>query len=615
MLSIKSVNGCSGLDLHKPLVSSGDHAERFTTIVSILAHRGLHHANQPAYSFLNSDLQVHQHLSYGMLWSKASHIARQLIALQEQGQPVLLVFDAGLEFVAAYMACLVAGMVAVPVCSPRHSGTTHKLRAIAQDCHACVLLSSVDLLRWMRQQATVDDVITHCQLIEVDLDQTTADDSPQEPYVSDMAYRPDTLAMLQYTSGSTGLPKGVMLRHAQLMANLEAIRSVMRPRSGDCGVIWLPAHHDMGLIGGILQPLFSGLHFYLMAPSAFLQRPVRWLQAISLYKASITAAPDFAFQLCTDRVSEEIVAALDLSSLEVVFNGAEPIRAETLLRFEDKFSSAGFKSSAWLPCYGLAEATLMVSGLKRGSGRVIKHVSKDALAVGAMCQVCPTQNDAITLTSVGSPAGANAVKIVDPLTLSACMEGQVGEVWVSGQTVAAGYWQQQEQTAQTFVVDSAPSMGNCNLSGDAIWLRTGDLGTLYDKQLWITGRLKDLIIIRGQNHYPQDIESTVNQLIVKSGGRCSVAFAAVIDGQESLVVVAEVHRHTPSHTLAVLELEVRAAVSKQHQLMLHELFFVARGTLPKTTSGKLQRQLTRAQWHNQQLVNIRFVHRVVSNRL
>jgi acyl-CoA synthetase (AMP-forming)/AMP-acid ligase II len=350
------------------------------------------------------------------------------------------------------------------------------------------------------------------------------------------------------------------------------------------GVIWLPPYHDMGLIGGLLQPIYSGFPVHLMSPVTFLQRPIRWLEAISKHRGTISAAPNFAYELCVKRIRPEQLAALDLSSWQVAANGAEPIRADTLRQFSETFATAGFDARAFFPCFGMAETTLYVTGAPLFTGVHTMQASREALAIGAVTSSAANA-DSIELVSSGRPDEEVEVRIVNPQSEQECEAGEVGEIWVSGETVAAGYWERPQETADTF---------QARLPGsDRTWLRTGDLGSLVDGELYVTGRIKDLIIIRGQNHYPHDIEATVCGLHPALRPQGAAAFSITTADGEQLGLVLEVERSHAGSDLAPVEAIVRDAVSRQHQLQIDRLAFVRHGSIPKTSSGKIQRYLTR----------------------
>jgi acyl-CoA synthetase (AMP-forming)/AMP-acid ligase II len=570
----------------------------FNTLVDVLCHRAQTQDDKSAFTFLNSELEPVQHLSFKTLRQQAARYAQALIeagALNDGAQArALLVFSPGLDFVAAFFGCLMAGVVAIPVTAPRKNASWERLALVVSDSSAGFVLGEKEIFDDLDRRGA--GCLTSLSWITPE---HAADVDPAVFYGP--VVKPGNLAMLQYTSGSTGQPRGVMLSHRQLMANSRAIAHAVNPTVSDIGMIWLPPHHDMGLIGGILQPVYVGIHCYLMSPSAFLQRPVRWLEAVSRYRATITAAPNFAYDLCVRRVSDEQLAQIDLSSVKVLLNGAEPIHAPTLAEFSRKFVKCGFAAEALMPCYGLAEATLLVSSRLRGQGLRQQAFSRSGLSVGAMMPAKENDPAVQLLVSAGRVDPDIDLLIVDPLSRVPCISGQVGEIWLRGETVGLGYWNNESATRETFAAMLGKSWHSTAADDNRPWLRTGDLGALHDQELWVTGRVKDVIIIRGQNHYPQDIENTVLQAHEALWQSMAVAFSVQLEDAEGLVVVVEVHRHVPPALLNDIENKVRAAVSLHHQLTLHRITFVRQASLPKTTSGKVQRRLTRSCWHHDTL--------------
>ncbi|MEO1593250.1 MAG: AMP-binding protein, partial [Cyanobacteria bacterium J06632_22] len=399
----------------------------------------------------------------------------------------------------------------------------------------------------------------------------------------------DTLALLQYTSGSTGYPKGVMVSHANLMQNLATIHQRFGHNSDSRGVIWLPPHHDMGLIGGILQPVYSGFPVTLMSPELFLRQPICWLRAISEFRATTSGGPNFAYEYCRQRTTPEQRKGLDLSSWQVAFTGAEPVRIGTLSKFSQTFSEHGFSPEAFYPCYGLAESTLFVAGGEKHQPPVVRNLDQTALGQGRA--VAEAGGEAARMVSCGQPA--ETVKIVDSKTGQFCEDGRVGEIWLSGPSVAQGYWQNRAATKETFQASLE--------DGSGPYLRTGDLGFYDGQQLYVTGRLKDLIIIRGQNHYPQDIEQTVAESHPDLRP-IGAALGFEQDGEERLVIFQEVERRAlRSLDSALIFAAIRAAVSRHHGLQIHALWLLKPGQIPQTTSGKVQRYACRTAFEQSSL--------------
>ncbi len=402
----------------------------------------------------------------------------------------------------------------------------------------------------------------------------------------------ESLAFLQYTSGATGNPKGVVVTHGNLLHNLALICKCFGHTADSKGVIWLPPHHDMGLIGGILQFIYSGLPVILMSPLDFVQKPIRWLQAISHYKATTSGGPNFAYDLCVNKIKPEQLASLDLSSWEVAFNGAEPVRAQTLERFAETFANCGFRKQAFYPCYGMAETTLFISGGLKAEPPIIRFVQETELLQNRVVSGDKLSVDYKEIVSCGRNLSGQKIMIVNPESLIKYGDGEVGEIWVSEESVTQGYWQKPEQTQQTFHAHLADT-------GEESFLRTGDLGFLQDGELFVTGRIKDLIIIRGQNHYPQDIESTVQKCHPALRPDCGAAFSVEIKGEERLVIVQEVERNY-LRKLDVQEVvgNVTQAVTAEHELQVYTTVLVKTGSIPKTSSGKIQRYACRTAFLN-----------------
>jgi amino acid adenylation domain-containing protein len=537
-------------------------------LVGLLRHCAQARGDQVIYRFL-ADGERPRPLTCGELDRRARTVGR---LLQEQGlagQRVLLVYPPGLDYLAAFFGCLYAGAVAVPVYPPRPNRPMPRLLAVQASAAATVALTCADVLARCERHLPPAEELRW--LVTDDLDGSLAeqwrDDGPGE------------LAFLQYTSGSTAAPKGVMLTHANLLANLELIRRAFALTPEDRGVFWLPPYHDMGLIGGILSPLYVGFPATLMAPVAFLQRPARWLRAISRERATVSGAPNFAYDLCVDKVAAAERDELDLASWQVAFNGAEPVRAETLERFVETFGPRGFRREAFFPCYGLAESTLLVSGGGRGqgargrgfdAGELERHRASPAAA----------GTPARTLVSCGAGPDGLEVRVVRPETATPCVDGEVGEIWVRGASVARGYWALAE-TERCFAARLA--------GGEGPYLRTGDLGFAQGGELFVTGRSKDLVILRGRNHYPQDLEATASASHPALAPGGAAAFAVDVDGEERLVVVAEVRREERKADPRPILDALRRALADEHEVALHAAVLIRPLSLPKTSSGKVRR--------------------------
>jgi amino acid adenylation domain-containing protein len=519
-------------------------------------------------------------------------VAAELQKQSAVGERALLLDASEADYIVTFFGCLCAGVIAVPIYAPRvNKKGNARVESVVADAQPSVVLTA-----GAGSQA-VRDAITAAAGEHVKWIDTNALSVDDDPLWTPPDVKGTDIAFLQYTSGSTAAPKGVMVSHTNILDNERMIQNAFDTKPDSVIVGWLPLFHDMGLIGNVLQPLYAGVPCILMSPVAFLQRPLRWLAAIDRYRATTSGGPNFAYDLCVRRSTPEERAALDLSSWTVAFNGAEPVRQTTLARFAEAFAPSGFRRQAFVPCYGLAEATLFVSGHKNGSSPTAIRVDEELFARDRVVEADDV--DARSLVVCGPPAEGQRVAIVNPETCSLTAPDGVGEIWVAGASVAQGYWDDEEKTAATF-------KAYLNKTGEGPFLRTGDLGFLRDGQLFVTGRLKDLIIIRGLNHYPQDIETTVESSHpdLQPGG-CA-AFSLEANGEERLAVVVEVSPRasrklrglgagaSSSPEVAAIIEAVRAAVAERHQLQAYTVALLSAGALPKTPSGKVQRRLCHA---------------------
>ena len=514
-------------------------------------------------------------LTYAEFARRVHALAARLQQRFAPGDRALVLQDNDEHYAVSMLACFHCGVVAVPVFPPESQRPQHlaRLQGIARDCGAACVLTTQPWEALVRTGFPGLEVIAG-DAVDLALAQAWQLHEPAD----------DDLAFLQYTSGSTGDPKGVMVTHGNLVANERAIQEGMEVGPADCFVTWAPLFHDMGLIGGLLQPLYSGATLVLVSPRYFLERPARWLELVSRYRGTVSGGPDFAYRLCVERVSDAQAAGLDLSCWRVAYSGAEPVRADTMAAFAERFAAQGFDAGAVHACYGLAEATLYVTGVRPGSGLWARDFSAQALAVGAATP-CGA-GDGTLLVGCGSPASGHAVQIMDVASLAPADAGCVGEIWAGGPSVAAGYWGKPEATAATFVEH-----------GGRRWLRTGDLGFVHGGQLVVTGRTKDLIILRGHNVYPQDVERTIEAGVeAVRKGRVAV-FAVQGPRGEGIGAAVEVSRGMQKRVppRALVE-ALSAAVSEAVGEPLSAVLLLQPGTLPKTTSGKLQRSACRAAW-------------------
>ncbi len=538
------------------------------TFAGVLRARAAERPEQVAFTYLADGESEGGRLTYAGLDRAASAIAGALRELVPAGERALLLYPPGLDFIAAFFGCLYAGVVVVPAYPPRPNDRSQsRLRAIARDARPLAALTTADILATAGSPRGLLGVAP--ELAAVRWIPTDLLDSSRPPATPLREPDPETVAFLQYTSGSTADPKGVMVTHANLLHNERMIGEAFGMDEDSVVVGWLPLYHDMGLIGNVLQPLYAGARCVLMPPVAFLQRPMRWLEAISHWRATTSGGPNFAYELCLRKASPEALAGVDLTSWRVAFNGAEPVRAATLERFAETFAPCGFRPEAFYPCYGLAEATLFVSGGVRGRRPRISSVAAPRRDV-----------------SCGRAWMGQRLAIADPETGLELPPGSVGEIWLSGPSVARGYWGNEEATERDFNAWLLTPDG----PGGGPFLRTGDLGFLTDGELYVTGRLKDLVILRGRNHYPQDLELTAeaSHPDLRSGG--GAAFSVEIEGEERLVIVHEVERRRRDGFEEIAE-AVRRAIAAEHEVQVHEVVLIRQGGLPKTSSGKVQRRL------------------------
>ncbi|QLG92339.1 non-ribosomal peptide synthetase [Pseudomonas yamanorum] len=541
------------------------------TLVQSLQCRAAQTPDQVALRFLAENSEHSVVLSYRDLDLRARTIAGALQASAELGDRAVLLFPSGPDYVAAFFGCLYAGVIAVPAYPPESTRRHHqeRLLSIIADAEPRLLLTSTGLRDSLAQ------INEAPPLLCVDALSVQSAEGWVAPDLQD-----DDIAFLQYTSGSTALPKGVQVTHGNLVANELLIRRGfgIDLNPDDVIVSWLPLYHDMGLIGGLLQPIFSGVPCVLMSPAYFLGRPLRWLEAISEYGGTISGGPDFAYRLCSERVSESALERLDLSNWRVAYSGSEPIRLDTLERFAEKFSACGFTPNNFFASYGLAEATLFVAGGTRGQGIPALRLDEQALAANRA-----ELGQGSAIMSCGTSQPEHAVLIADPHTLGTLADNAVGEIWATGPSIAHGYWRNPEATAKTFVQHEGRT-----------WLRTGDLGFVRDGEVFITGRLKDLLIVRGHNLYPQDIEQTVEREVeVVRKGRVA-AFAVNDQGLEGIGIAAEISRSVqkilPPEALIKA---IRQAVAEAYQEAPCVVVLLNPGALPKTSSGKVQRSACR----------------------
>lgn len=550
--------------------------------------------DEVAYRFLADAENESRSITYGELELRAVSVARAIISVTDPGDRVLLLFAPGLEFIEAFLACTLAGVIAVPVAPPRPERPLQAqtlIASIARSCHPRLILTGGEYAAMIH--ASVSEIPELARIPWMNADEIA---SSSQTALREGA-RAEDVALLQFTSGATGDPKGVMVTHANLLHNERMLQTAWghwAETEYAAGACWLPPYHDMGLIGGVLYAVWLGFPGVIIPPLGILQRPSRWLSAISRYRADLSGGPNFIFDTCSRRIRSDEYAGLDLSAWRCAPVGAEPVRADTLREFARTFEPYGFRPEAFFPCYGLAEATLLVTGSGAGTPPVIRTFTGDFGHGDSVRRAASADFGSHELVSCGHAWLDQQLEIVDAGG-DVLPAGSVGEIWVSGPSVAAGYWGQPEATTEIFEARTSARPGSQ-------YLRTGDLGFVDEGELFVVGRLKDLIIIHGKNFHPQDIESAVQSAHPGLKPDCGAAFGVDVGGEEHLVVVQEIDRQTRPIDVGQLAWEIRKIVSRRFELRLHDVVFARNGTLPKTTSGKIRRGECRRRYLNQELI-------------
>lgn len=562
------------------------------TLIDMLRSRVSSTPVQNAYTYLRDGETDELSVDYRELDRRARRVAAWLQSYGAAGERALLLYPPGLDYLAAFFGCLYAGVIAVPAYPPQRERGLPRVLSILADSQAAYALTTTSV------HQAIDRISPRTRGLEQLAGLRWLNTDTEAPGAEHYWYPPDintdTLAFLQYTSGSTGRPKGVKVSHGNLLHNQRMIQEAFGHTEQDRIVGWLPLYHDMGLIGNVIQPLFLGVPCVLMSPIHFLQKPVRWLSAIARYRATTSGGPNFAYDLCVRQVTASQRASLDLSTWMLAFNGAEPVRAGTIEQFARTFAESGFRRDAFYPCYGLAEATLLVTGGTSAGPPLMREIDQSGLDLHPGIASVETPPRTQVLVSSGTVRLDQRIRIVHPESRIACPDSQVGEIWINGPSVAQGYWGQEEATRDTFLASLADI-------GEGPFLRTGDLGFLCEGELFVTGRLKDLIIIRGRNHYPHDIERTVEEShsALRPGG--GAAFSVVEEDEERLVVVQEVELRARNLDYDAIMEDICRAVARQHEVHASTVVLIRAGSLPKTSSGKVQRSLCRTRFLEQTL--------------
>ena len=554
------------------------------TLCDVLRWRAEHQPDQTAYVFLRDGGSSEAVLTYRDLDERARATAGYLQAQLPAGERLLLMYPPGLEFVQSFWGALYAGLIAVPVPPPeafRVKSGTSRVQGIIQDAGAAGALTTTTILNSLQSDNHLPEA-GRWMVIEDTASALASDWRPTNPSASAVAY-------LQYTSGSTAAPKGVMVSHENMTAQSRCITEAGSYDAGSVTLSWMPHFHDYGLVKGIIQPAWIGRPAYLMSPLTFLKRPLRWLEAIQRYGITHSGAPNFAYRRCVETIAPEDRAKLDLSGWQVASCGAEPIAPDTAARFLEAFGPVGFRREAFYPAYGMAEYTLLISLKRQGVPPTIQALDAAALQQGVVARLESGAAPVRNVVGCGVPVGDTEVVVAHPETLSRCAAQQVGEIWLKGASTTQGYWNRPEETARTFGATLRDT-------GEGPFLRTGDLGFVQDGEVFVTGRLKDLLIVRGRNHYPQDLERTVESCDASFRAGGTAAFSVEDAGEEVVVVVQELERQAVPHAIDDLATAIRRAMSEQHDLHVSAIVFIKAGSLPKTSSGKVQRRACREQY-------------------
>ena len=552
------------------------------TLGDALARATRRHGDKTAFTYSRDGEEESARITYRQLDHRARAIGSALRHRDTAAGRALVLCPSGLDFIAAIFGCFYAGTVAIPLHPPVHTRLMSRVTSIMADAQTDFVLTTAAVQSELKP--VIDEMPGGALLQWCAVDADVAYDDTAEPVFPEIAS--DATAFVQYTSGSTGTPKGVQLTHANLLANLEDMHRLVK---GDEVRLasWLPLHHDMGLIGATFEVVYAGGTGFLMPPSAFIQRPMRWLETISRYRANVSVAPNFAYDLCVERSTVEDRTRLDLSPWTFALSGAEPVRAATIERFADAFAPAGFRQKAFLPVYGLAEATLLVSGeTNRNAAPIVRRIDRIALRENRVTSVPSDHPSAMSIVGCGPAADSQEIIIVDPVTRNRCTPDEVGEIWIAGPNVALGYWGRAAETEETFAAQTSDADAGR-------YLRTGDLGFLdADGELFVTGRLKDVVIIRGRNYHPSDIEFTVQETHPGLLNGRGAAFSVFPEsGPEQLVVVQEVDRQQIADADAEKVMAtIRAAITADHQIRPHAILLVTVLGIPTTSSGKIRRR-------------------------
>lgn len=596
---------------HKGLKRSKVTSPSFADIASSLSYHAKRKPNNIAFTYLNDGEGQEQSLTFYELHQHACKVAKYLSHLTPQTS-VIILLHSEMRFIVSFMACQYAGLIAVPAYPPSGKEKSKRLAAIIRDSESSTIISSEEIkekfLKWS-QDVKLSQTLKWLTLKESTYNSYEFSNNPSQSSLDKeefpRAITTKWLSFIQYTSGSTGEPKGVMVSHENVVSNQQMIKEVFQHSSSTVFAGWLPLHHDMGLVGNVLQPIYLGISCYLMPPIAFIQKPIRWLKMISKYQATTSGGPNFAYHLCNKRITQQQKSGLNLSCWQVAFNGAEPVKASTIETFYKEFSPYGLKEESLFPVYGMAEATLLASGGDVQQIPSIVNVDIDTLAEGEVKIHTNLDNNNKKykrMVSCGKAPKGQHIVIVDPVSKQRLSEDTVGEIWLSGDNVATGYRNRPDINPETFNV----KISNESDEGHPSYLRTGDLGFIANGELFITGRIKDIIIVCGVNYYPQDIEATIESFSADFIDNATAVFTVNVGDSESVVAVQEIERSAlKSFSPETIKQALRDRVSEEHEISLKQVCFVRPMSLPKTTSGKIQRSQCRELFINGELKQVK----------